>query len=645
MNNKIKKVLMAFIMFFAFGMTTNALSSSILSKGDIVIGNTVFHEDTWISAARASKAGALFTKNNIGDTNIYIYYYVNDNLIYVYNESEEKYNLLSEEEINNLNTNLNIYYENNEGLLNTYQKTDEEDDSVDILLNYVTDDENYNIELDDKNVVVDTTNETITCPYEYEFTFKVNFKNAVESESSEQFYGYCGINGFTLVNEYEKNLAPLDVVSVELASDENFINQNKLEYNGSYYKINDNLQEFMVDGQTGKYVVFDITLNENSVQPEVYENNYSNMNVKTKYIGKNKVRCFISTETYSTYSGNFVLVDGYHNTYKTVNIYIMPKDKGNYDLSVINVQPSELSVENNNQSKISELKTISKESKANDSQGNEITLQYNDYHYYVVGDLVSYQIEGLNLNAKEWIATDIKFNDGVDYDSLNVNISAGSSNNYYYEKLSDRLRIYIAPSTTSSTINYNNIYVSIHDLSTTGNNHIYFELSFSSYKSKNSVDYNYEKNEIVEFNRNEDDTVSLIKIDSNVSLYFNTYFNERTKKLYYADFDSNYFPLMKNNSGIQTLYKDENELIKLSDVFAVVLRPDFGISTISDKDLNIITSGSLENYIGEDDVKIYYFFNREKTEEETKFINDLETLSQEKTNFVISDISSTIYEN
>ena len=102
---------------------------------------------------------------------------------------------------------------------------------------------------------------------------------------------------------------------------------------------------------------------------------------------------------------------------------------------------------------------------------------------------------------------------------------------------------------------------------------------------------------------------------------------------------------MKNNIGIQTLYKDENELIKLSDVFAVVLRPDFGISTISDKDLNIITSGSLENYIGEDDVKIYYFFNREKTEEETKFINDLETLSQEKTNFVISDISSSIYEN
>ena len=155
MNNKIEKILITFIMFFAFGMITNAASSSILTKGDIVIGNTVFHEDTWISAARASKAGALFTRNNIGDTNIYIYYYVNDNIIYVYNENEEKYNLLSEEEISNLNTNLNIYYENNEGLLNTYQKTGEEDDSVDILLHYVTDAENYNIELDDKNVVVE----------------------------------------------------------------------------------------------------------------------------------------------------------------------------------------------------------------------------------------------------------------------------------------------------------------------------------------------------------------------------------------------------------------------------------------------------------------------------------------------------------
>ena len=47
-----------------------------------------------------------------------------------------------------------------------------------------------------------------------------------------------------------------------------------------------------------------------------------------------------------------MLIDGFYNKYENLSIYIRGKEKSNYNLSISEIKPSELNIENNNQSKI-----------------------------------------------------------------------------------------------------------------------------------------------------------------------------------------------------------------------------------------------------------------------------------------------------
>lgn len=627
MKKVIRKIVLSLFMFFCTFVVVNADSLyDNLQSGDIIIGNTTFRSGTWVSTTRASKAGALFNQNT-GSTNLKTYFYVNKNLWYELNDATDEYRMLSSSEISEIENNLQIFYENNNGLSKTYLKNS--DDGAGLILDYATNNDGVDFKLDDANVKIDKVNETVSCPIDYEFSFNVAFKYGENPNTRETYYGKCGINGLSVIAETEKKSTPLNIISVELATDEEFVNQNKVNFNGNFYEITNSLGEFEVDGRKGKYIVFDVTLDENNLRPSVYGNNYSNTNVMMKFLSNNKIRFFIDTDTYNTYSGNFVLIDGFYNKYESLSIYIRGKEKSNYNLSISEIKPSELNIKNNNQSKIKELKTI-----VNDN------YQSKQYHYYTIGTMNVYSINDSSI--AEWIATDVIFNEGVDYDALNVNIS-GDDNSYYYEKLSDRLRIYISNGNNNNKYNY--ISVSITDLSTNGNNRVYFGLSMSNYKDYNYVDYAEENNKLVEFDTSDINNISLVTIPSNYSSYYEIYFDETNKKLYYYDSIYENWPLIKNSNGIYELTRNQEGQIVLSNVFAIGVRDNNNLSIINETEsiLDDSSMESLETYIGEDDIKIYYFFNRDMTTKEENFINNLKTLSETKTNLTVTDISTNIY--
>lgn len=110
--------------FFIFGNVK--AEDYIFEEGDVIIGNTVFHSDVWISASRASKAGSLYTKIN-GKTDIKTYYFAADlgdsELWYVYNDDIEAYEMLDDEELEEVKNNLEVLFNNNVGNLSLYDLT------------------------------------------------------------------------------------------------------------------------------------------------------------------------------------------------------------------------------------------------------------------------------------------------------------------------------------------------------------------------------------------------------------------------------------------------------------------------------------------------------------------------------------------
>ena len=205
LKRSIKTCILGFIMLFVCGISVNAASlDSVIEPGDIIIGNTVFRADDWISASRASKAGALYAMNT-GNTDVRVFYYDDFEEWYEYNDELLKYELVKEPTLIELENIIEIYYDNNEPLVHTYEsyveyEYDEESDEEYIIdsnsvfqLFYVFD-ENY-LKLEDDNVILDFENETITCPYGYVFDF------SYEYEESDKFKGIFGIEEFKIETE------------------------------------------------------------------------------------------------------------------------------------------------------------------------------------------------------------------------------------------------------------------------------------------------------------------------------------------------------------------------------------------------------------------------------------------------------------
>lgn len=120
-KRSIKTFMLGFILSLICIINVNAASlESVIGPGDIIIGNTVFRADDWISASRASKAGALYAMNT-GETDVRVFYYDDMEEWYEYNDTTSKYELITEPTLSELGDIINVYYDNNEPLVNTYE--------------------------------------------------------------------------------------------------------------------------------------------------------------------------------------------------------------------------------------------------------------------------------------------------------------------------------------------------------------------------------------------------------------------------------------------------------------------------------------------------------------------------------------------
>ena len=243
-------ILMFFVfIFLGFIINVNAANINDLSSGDIVIGNTRFKSGTWVSASRAAKAGALYT-NNTGNTDLNTYLYINPVVIYVYDDTIENYKLLNSNEIVNLEIEMNIYYENNVPLVNTYESYVEyeyDEETGEEMINafnmvfefYDFLPELGEIMVDDPEVELDYTNQTITCPYDKTFEFQV-----VRDNEGMDYIGYCGLDEFDFIFADDARMESIQVDNIEVSNIQNE-NQSKISFENQEYqsilKINDKL--------------------------------------------------------------------------------------------------------------------------------------------------------------------------------------------------------------------------------------------------------------------------------------------------------------------------------------------------------------------------------------------------------------------
>ena len=121
MKNKIIKLIFSFIISFSFISFVDAQGIyDNVKNGDIIIGNTAFRSGTWISATRAGKAGALFTKNT-SSIDVKTYKVITTNLWYELDD-DGQYRKLEDYELDELENNLKIFYENNNPINIKYDK-------------------------------------------------------------------------------------------------------------------------------------------------------------------------------------------------------------------------------------------------------------------------------------------------------------------------------------------------------------------------------------------------------------------------------------------------------------------------------------------------------------------------------------------
>lgn len=621
-----------------------------ISPGDVIIGNTVFKGNTWISANRAAEAGSLYTLNT-GEINRNTYLYDDLEDWYKYNNDTEKYELLSSLEVSEIQDIIHIYYENNKPLINTYESYVEYEYDEEYDENYILDANDvylfYNemygeIFLEDEtdeNVKLDYENETITCPYHYVFDFKV-----VANDEAENFKGICGINDFEYVYEEEYNLEEISIESIELTSKSdypNLLNQDKVDFSDGYIEVLDELEVVSYEGNNeyypiafeGKYIAFDITFSENN---NVYY--YSLMeryvlsngeNYYTEYIDDTTLRLFLPVDSYGNSSYSFLLIDNMFNKYETLYIYSNGLERPSYDFVLENVSKSSYAYDEEMQHN-------------NDSVHSVDIIQDNDSNYDVirvdtVGELSN---SSFNEYPSKWFAVDLFFNEEVDYDYLEITFNGDYDANYDYELLEDRIRFYL---TLDDMFNW--LPITIEDTRT--NNYLHFLIVLNNYSENDFVEVNNGYLGVYTSAEN-----NIIKASINSSNYYDILYDEENLKLYYKN---TYNILFMDNDSLKmitTQINNEIEEVIVKEVELMVYFTDgtedyyWAPSNLNEyTDLYERVTNEINNSEKELKAVIQTFFkpDRELSETEQAEFNKFDALVEAGTVEIV-DISSSIYE-
>ena len=616
MKKIIKNLVLSFILFFSFTCFVNAEGIyDYLDSEDIIIGNTIFKTDTWISANRAAKAGALYAKN-MEDTNVYTLLYIDEDLWFIYDEDEEEYTQLDQETIALVEEYLSLYYINNEPMLHTYnayyEETEEEpitNDAYWFLDMYGSE---YGVEFDDDEVTVDLDNGTITCPYEKEFDFTLD-------NGSVNGVGVCGLDDFYFYYVHnEPESVPLELESIVLSEEGE--NQDKVTELDSYSNKNKNIKITSPFDQTGNEwedkteISFDVEFNQNVYQWNLFQSGNVDYNVEPTS-DSNVLRVTLNIDDTQNNSIRFAYIDNLSNTYEIFIINIEALDLPDFDLRISDISVSEIDGENNQGNVL-------------DFDYTEESYNYNQNHYNYnyeallssKGDLLGYYLNE-RVGYGEWIALDLTFNEGVDLSRITT---TENNNEFYMEAVDDVLRLYVRPN-EGINLNFDYKY-------TKGNRHVHMYI--------NQV--NYDENNYIELNNgfiSEYDVYSVnddLFIEPSDVNRRSLYYDEDNNRLYFAT-DHNTFMFRDNNSLVgyrrgydQELQEEAWESAEIVGVFYYSNMGGYNIVT----DLNEV----INDYSGETGI-LYYFFNRDLTNEETEALNEISNLD----NINIVDYSENVY--
>ena len=600
-----------------------------ISPGDVIIGNTVFKSNTWISANRAAEAGSLYTLNT-GEVNKNTYLYDDLEDWYKYNNDTEKYELLSSLEVSEIQDIIHIYYENNKPLVKTYEsysliEGDELLEANDVFRFYNSlYGEIFLEDETDENVKLDYENETITCPYQYVFNFQV-----VANNEPVNFIGICGVDDFSFELEDNYNQEKIEIESIELVDAEgnpDLLNQSKVDFEhydslNNYVTINEELEEYLPNlaGKSGAYVAFDINISGNSSY-RIVERDFSDKDFSI--IGyDDHIRLYLEFDNYYNSPYSFILLDEEFGTYEEVYFYIDGLERPTYDLTLENVEKtSSLLVSNN-----SLIHSID-----NDSQ----VIDEEEYNYLIIntiGELTS--IECGDTTGK-CVAIDLILNDEVNYDFIEVHLNEMNS----YEIIDNKIRLYLR----------SNGFVDIVDKIT--NSSLRFDVILNNFDEEKYISYdNGFDGEYYITGTTELGEYSIEKANNNYNM--NLLYDAENSKLYYKNTINTLF--MDNDSlkMITTQINNDVEEVIVKDVDLFVYFTDgtetyyWAPSNISETTLYELVSNEISNSEKELKAVIQTFFKpgRVLTETEQAEIDKFDELV-ETGKVEIVDISSSIYE-
>lgn len=342
MKNKIIKLIFSFIISFSFISFVDAQGIyDNVKNGDIIIGNTAFRSGTWISATRAGKAGALFTKNT-SSIDVKTYKVITTNLWYELDD-DGQYRKLEDYELDELENNLKIFYENNNPINIKYDKLKNElgvPTELSFLLNlYNSEDSTFII--NDSNIIFDKSDNTVTCPFDYKFEFSLLYAD----NTSIDYVGRCSQDDIVFEEKDLHNLIDIKIKNVQI-SNVNYPNQSKISLKNSVenfyytYKVNEELETFdITDEDLGlsldenKYVMFDIKFDENNnIYHYSFLNKESNNELKvvSRNIDNNTVRIYVPIKSTILNTYHFVILDNYRQNYKDLYIDIDDRKDNTY---------------------------------------------------------------------------------------------------------------------------------------------------------------------------------------------------------------------------------------------------------------------------------------------------------------------------
>ena len=299
-----------------------------MNVGDVIIGNTLFSKDTFISANRAAKAGALYAKNN--GTNLETYKYIGQGMWYVYDDSVGTFVAVKDnDKISNIENSLNINYINNKPLtykikakdgnfyvlrkdnsleLLNFENSEQEENFIDMsyfLGDPICEDCNVTIDYGDVADLInfDQQNQILTCTYGAEFKFGVTYENG----DTSTMVGSCGYKPLDFEMTDIKNLSvtpiKLESISISDASPAAYKNNSKVKLVSDVYGYNNQLTylgdlesfEAPIYGMNllGKWIVLDLQFAEgnSTLGYQVYTT--SKVNYRTLNAEGNIIRLYV----------------------------------------------------------------------------------------------------------------------------------------------------------------------------------------------------------------------------------------------------------------------------------------------------------------------------------------------------------------